>query len=252
MKKIAVISGLCLFMALSVKAQYVLSLGTYDQDFSNLGTGTTSVTLPTGWFAADNATSSTVGTQVTSIIRDTWSDTAAGLRNVAGVTGLTSTSTTTQQNSSTDRAFGYRQSASVGDPGAALAFNFDSSGFTISSISFDFLMVSVQARSTTWSIQISGDGITWSTLGTISDSSTWGSANYSFSSGLDSISNSSSAYFRLAALTASSGSGSRDTIAIDNFSITAVPEPHEYAIAMAGLLGLVIFVRRYKAVGCVQ
>jgi hypothetical protein len=37
----------------------------------------------------------------------------------------------------------------------------------------------------------------------------------------------------------------------DNISITAVPEPHEYAIAIVGLLGMVIFARRRKA-GCAE
>jgi len=47
------------------------------------------------------------------------------------------------------------------------------------------------------------------------------------------------------------GSGTY-TSQFGNFSITAVPEPHEYAIAIAGLLGLVIFVHRRKAVGCAE
>jgi hypothetical protein len=35
-------------------------------------------------------------------------------------------------------------------------------------------------------------------------------------------------------------------VIIDNLVVTAVPEPHEYAIAMAGLLGAVILMRRRR------
>jgi hypothetical protein len=62
------------------------------------------------------------------------------------------------------------------------------------------------------------------------------------------LDNSSNAYFRIVALSSSSGSGSRDTIAIDNFSITAVPEPHEYALGIAALLGGIILIRRHRSV----
>jgi hypothetical protein len=42
-----------------------------------------------------------------------------------------------------------------------------------------------------------------------------------------------------------SGSGSRDEFALDNIGITAVPEPHEYALLAAlGLLGFAVYRRR--------
>lgn len=40
--------------------------------------------------------------------------------------------------------------------------------------------------------------------------------------------------------------GSDNGIAIDNFALTAVPEPHEYALGIAGLVMLIAFARRRR------
>ncbi len=42
------------------------------------------------------------------------------------------------------------------------------------------------------------------------------------------------------------GSGSRDEFSLDNISVTAVPEPHEYALGIAGLVMLIVIARRRR------
>jgi len=85
-------------------------------------------------------------------------------------------------------------------------------------------MLSVQTRSTTWTIQygIGASPTSFTTLGsTYSDPASFGTTTRSFTTGdLVGINNQTSVWFRVVALTASSGTGSRDTFGIDNFSLT--------------------------------
>jgi len=147
-----------------------------------------------------------------------------------------------QQNASTDRAFGLRQTGSFGDPGAAFSFNFSTSGVTVSSISIDLMMLSVQTRSTTFSIQygVGASPSSFTTLGTWSDPGSFGTTPFNFTTAQfgTALDNQSNLYFRVVALTASTGTGSRDTIGLDNFSITAaaIPEPSVYMLLGVGLL----------------
>ena len=252
MKKLLAIIGLAAATLAGAHAQVLLTNGTYSEGFNSLGNATGSTSIPSGWSISNNATTSSLGTLLTTTDRNTWADTTGGSRNVASTTGLTSSSTTTVQNAASNRALGYRQSGSIGDPGAAFVFNFNSTGLTISTISFDFLTVDPQTRTTTWLAQVSINGTAWTSLTTspvtITDSASWGLTSVSISTVPTLVDNISSGYFRLFASVASSGSGSRDTIAIDNFSLTAVPEPSTWALIGLGSAFALWNIRRRRAI----
>ena len=88
------------------------------------------------------------------------------------------------------------------------------------------MLLSVQGRSTTWSIEygIGANPTSFSLLGTWNDPGTWGTTAFTFDtsefgSALDDQAN---LVFRVAALSTASGSGSRDSVAIDNFVINSI------------------------------
>ena len=115
----------------------------------------------------------------------------------------------------------------------------NTTGYGSFTLTFEAQMLSVQPRSTTWTIDYRlGDSGNFTALGTFSDPGTFGSTTYSFGpSSLSAWDNQSSAvYFRVVALSGSSGSGSRDTFGIDDFSLSysAVPEPVTVALVVFG------------------
>jgi hypothetical protein len=166
---------------------------------------------------------------------------------MASSDGLASGATPTQQANSADRALGIRQTGSFGNPGAAFELNIqNTTGFNNFSLSVSLQMLSVQSQSTTWTMDYRiGDSGSFTTLGTYSDPGTFGSTTFTAdSTALSSWNNQSQdVWFRVAALSSSTGSGNRDSFGIDdfslNYSISAVPEPDTWgAISALGLLGI--------------
>jgi hypothetical protein len=231
--------------AIAILATTIARSDTYTQNFDSIGSG-----LPTGWFVSTDASATNIGTPAAAFASaaTSWGDASAQFRNLASATAG-SAATVAQQAAATDRALGLRQGASFGDPGAAFGFNFSTSGVTVSSISIDLMMLSVQTRATTFSLQygVGTNPSTFTTLGTYPDPGAFGTTAFTFTTtnfGSD-LNNQSSVFFRVVALTASSGSGSRDTIGIDNFNLTssgpitplnAVPEPATWMLMGVGLL----------------
>lgn len=217
---------LCLVLVLGVGnvwGQVTLSGTSYTQNFDGIGSG-----LPTGWSVRTGATNSARGTSGTfTTTKTSWSDTGGRFKNLASANSLASTATTTDQNNSTDRALGIRQSGSFGDAGASFEFEIaNTTGRESFSLTMKHQMLSVQGRSTTWSVQYSTNGGTaWSTLGTYTDPGTFGSTSATYSFGTALNDKSSTVIIRVVALTGSSGSGSRDTYGIDDFvlSWTMIP-----------------------------
>ena len=109
-------------------------------------------------------------------------------------------------------------------------------------------MLNVQTRSTIWTLAF-GIGATptsFTSLGTYIDPGVFGSTTTTFTASDfgTNLNNLAIAWFRISALTASTGSGNRDSFAIDNFAITAIPEPD--AAALLGVLGMFGILRRRR------
>lgn len=124
MKRILLsITTVCCFILLyatTASAQVTLVASPYQQNFNAL----TADGLPAGWSIRSGATASALGTSPAfSAGVLNWSNTGGNFKNVASATGLTTTSTATDQNNSTNRALAVRQTGSFGDPGAALFFS---------------------------------------------------------------------------------------------------------------------------------
>jgi len=102
-------------------------------------------------------------------------------------------------------------------------------------------MLDVQGMSAIFQIQygLGSDPGAFTTLGTWSDPGVFGTTTFTFDrddfgTNLD---HQSRAWFRIVALDAGTGSGSFDMIAVDNFSITAIPEPSALLLGGLGMLG---------------
>ena len=245
-------AGLILAVANTAQAALMLSGGSYSQNFDSIGTA-----LPAEWTANTGASVSAPGTaQTFATAQNTWGNTGGDFKNVASSDGLTSGSSTTAQGNSTDRAFGIRQTESFGDPGAAFVLAIDNTtGYGSFAFSIKLQMLNVQDRSTTWTIDYRvGNSGNFTALGTYTDPGIFGSTTIS-SAGLGADLSSwnnqgSTIYFRIAALSASTGSNNRDTFAIDDFDMTftAVPEPATWAgLIFGGLFCGTQFIRRYRA-----
>ncbi|MBL7722698.1 MAG: hypothetical protein JNK27_01045 [Chitinophagaceae bacterium] len=125
--------------------------------FDNLGTAG----LPTGVYVKENASNSYIGNegfvyQANFNNGTAWNQTSAGFKNFASATGLTSTASTAVQAAATNRALGYRQTGTFGDPGAAFAFLLaNTTGKT--NLQLEFKLQSLDApatlnRTTTWQV----------------------------------------------------------------------------------------------------
>ncbi|MGY6561642.1 MAG: beta strand repeat-containing protein, partial [Luteibaculaceae bacterium] len=193
----------------------------YTQNFNSIGSG-----LPTGWTVRTGATNSEIGNTATLTTTATnWNNTTGNFRNVASSNNLISSASATDQSNSTDRALGVRQTNGFGDPGAAFEFNIENTLGKINfSLSLKHQMLDVQPRSTTWTVQYSTNGgSVWTSLGTYTDPGVFGSTNatYSFGNAIDN--NPNNILIRVVALAGSTGSGSRDTYAIDDFELSWSP-----------------------------
>jgi hypothetical protein len=241
---------LCLlaFMSVPVTGQIVLSGNSYTENFDSIGTG-----LPSGWGVYTGATASSLGTEVSfNTDLTAWGNTAGAFKNFASANnpGASASDSGAVQSGYADRALGVRQGTSFGDPGAAFVAEIaGTTGFGSFGLTLDLQMLSVQGRSTLWTIdyRIGTSGM-FTPIGSYSDPGVFGSTTQTLSFGGALDNQAESVYVRVAALSATTGTGSRDSIGIDNFTLsyTPVPEPHEYA-CVAGL-GLILFAffRRWK------
>lgn len=237
------IIGLTASASLLSAATVNLSSGTYTENFNAIAT-----TAANGWDVRTAATASTLGTVGSYTATATsWGTGTGEFRNVAAVAALASNASSTVQAAASDRAMGIRQTGTFGDPGASFNFNFSTSALTISSITIDLQMLSVQDRSTTWSIQygIGASPSSFTTLANYSDPGVFGSTTQSFTTADfgTNLDNQAQLWFRIVALSAATGPNNRDTFAIDNFSITAVPET---STSLLGLLGTLCLLRRRR------
>lgn len=232
---------LCLLASLApaLSGQIVLSGTNYTQNFDGIGGG-----LPNGFTTRTVCTTTSNGFSITPVLSPSpWSSLTGNFYNYASATGLIETSSSTDQNNSLNRCIGIRQSGSFGDAGSASpsppCFLFviqDTLGFAGFSMSLDLMMLSVQPRSTTWTVEYRiGSTAAFTPIGTYSDPGSWGTTafNYNFGSTLDNVAQ--EVQIRVSALSPSTGSGNRDSFGIDNFVLnySQVPAPTISAVTPA-------------------
>ncbi|NOT74585.1 MAG: T9SS type A sorting domain-containing protein [Cyclobacteriaceae bacterium] len=233
MKRILLsITTVCCFILLyatTASAQVTLVASPYQQNFNAL----TADGLPAGWSIRSGATASALGTSPAfSAGVLNWSNTGGNFKNVASATGLTTTSTATDQNNSTNRALAVRQTGSFGDPGAAFVLQLsNTTGITNLSLSFKIMSLDPGAlgRTTTWRVDY-GTGASPSTftavtttpavVSTTLSAATWGSTDVTvnFGTALDNISD--VIWIRLVAINGTTGSNSRPLTGIDDVNLT--------------------------------
>ncbi|MFZ4741811.1 MAG: chitobiase/beta-hexosaminidase C-terminal domain-containing protein, partial [Bacteroidales bacterium] len=214
-----------ILMGMTVNAQITLSGSSYTQDFDGIGAG-----YPTGWVVKLHATATSLGTDtVLTTTKIKWSNTTKGAYNYASADGLTATSDSAAQMSSTDRALGFRQTSTVGEPG--IAFTMQIANTTnMNSFNLAFKLQSLDASSprvATWKVQYATGTTptTFTDLTTTPATLTTGGSTFTntdvtvnFGALLDN--QSGPIWIRILTLTATTGSGNRPTSAIDDVSLT--------------------------------
>ncbi|MEN9222426.1 MAG: hypothetical protein Q6M04_08305, partial [Thermostichus sp. BF3_bins_97] len=213
------------FSPVSSAPSYLALSGTsYTQTFDGIGSG-----LPAGWTVRTGATATNLGTEQTfNTSATTWADTAGRFKNFASGDGaLGEAATAAEQSTALDRALGIRQTGTFGDPGAAFVFEIDdTAGWENFSLSLKAQMLSVQPRSTPWTIDYRvGNSGSFTPLGTYPDPGVFGSTSLATGAGLNAFGSDINnqcepVYIRVAALSASTGSGSRDSFGIDDVELS--------------------------------
>ena len=214
-----------ILMGMTVNAQITLTGSSYTQDFDGIGTG-----FPVGWKVKLHATATSLGTDtVLTTTKTKWTNTTKGAYNYASADGLTSTSDSAAQMSSTDRALGFRQTSTVGEPG--IAFTMQIANTTdMNSFNLAFKLQSLDASSpriATWKVQYATGTTptTFTDLTTTPATLTTGGSTFTntdvtinFGALLDN--QSGPVWIRVLTLTATTGSGNRPTSAIDDVNLT--------------------------------
>jgi hypothetical protein len=207
-------------------AQLTLPTAGYTQDFNSLRSG-----LPTGWTTRTNARTTSLGSSLAftnvdpSLAVNSWSNTSGAFKNLSSSVGLTSNANAATQATNTNRCLGIRPTGSFGDPGASFSLQIaDTVGKSNFAMTFSMQMLSVQTRTNIWSVQyaVGPSPTNFITLTNYTDPVTFGASTISVSPEvLSPIGNQSqNVWIRVATLTGSTGSGSRDTVGIDDFQLT--------------------------------
>jgi autotransporter-associated beta strand protein len=209
----------------SAIAQVSLTGTSYLENFNAISSG-----LPNGWTVTTSASASALGTPGATYTSTatTWAATTGQFANMASATGLTSAATSAQQSASTDRDLAIRQTGSFGDAGAAFTFQAaNTMGLTGISLSVDLEMLSVQPRSTTWTIRyaVGASPTAFTMLGTYPDPGAFGTTPFVQSLGVDAENQSGPLWIQIAALSATGGTGNRDSFGINNFKLMYTNTP---------------------------
>lgn len=226
-KTITILSSLIMviLMGLNANAQINLTGTSYSETFDGISTG-----FPTGWKIKLHATSTALGTDtVLTTTKTKWNSTTRGAFNYASADGLTATSDSAAQASSTDRVMGFRQISTVGDPGVAYTMEIANTTDR-NSFSMNFKLLSLDASSprvVTWKVQY-GVGASPTTFTDITTSpatittggSAWTNTSVTADFGALLDNQAGPVWIRIVTLSTSTGSGNRPTSAIDDVNLT--------------------------------
>lgn len=225
----AALVAISIFLPRTAHTQIALSGTNYFQNFDSLGSG-----LPAGWTTRLGESTTSVGTSLAftntlaSASINAWSNTTAAFKNFAATTGLVSSNNLTQQAASTNRALGIRPSASFGDVAtnyAAFVLQItNTTGYENFSLTMDAMLAASETRTNVWTLDygIGASPTSFTTLTNWTTPASFGATTLSISSAtLAGIANiSDNVWIRFGLLSVSTGTGSRDSVAIDNFSLS--------------------------------
>ena len=240
MKKKTILAVTLLIVAakMNVFAQVILTGDHYTQTFDALALG-----LPAGWSVMTNASGTNPGTPALFATNAaSWGATAGQFANFASTTNndgtpFLGTEPTAVQAAATNRCLASRLTGSFGDPGAAFVVQLQNTlGFANFQLSLDVNMLSVQTRSNIWTIDygLGASPAAFVPVGSYTDPGSFGTTNRTFSFGGALDNQSQPIWIRIVTLSASSGTGSRDTVGIDNFKLSytsASPAPVDIQLA---------------------
>ncbi|HLX70339.1 MAG TPA: hypothetical protein VKV04_11995 [Verrucomicrobiae bacterium] len=231
MKKSTIIlplMALCCGMALlhqTAHAQLTLTGTNYTQNFDTISNG-----LPAGWSVRTSATATNLGTITTNYnaAGNTWGANAGEFRNCASTmsdagTNFNGGEPTGTQTNCLNRALAVRQTGSFGDPGAVFVLQISNTlGLSNLTLSVDLCLLRTNGYITVWTIQyaIGNSPASFITLGTYTNSTFFGATTETYNLGSNANNLSSNVWIRIAALSPATGSGSRATFGIDNFSLS--------------------------------
>lgn len=230
--------GAAVLLTLGAEAQLTLTGTGYFQNFDGLDSG-----LPSGWTINTNASATSVGSAVSFAATHTsWGNSTGAFGNYASLTNnagaaFLGTEAAATQSACTNRALGIRQTGGFGDPGAAFVLNIaNTTGMENFQLGMDLLMLSVQTRSTVWTLDyaVGNNPTQFTPLATFADLGAFGVMHTNISLGAALDNQSQNVWFRVVALNPSTGGGSRDTIALDNFSLTWTTAPAITGIVIVG------------------
>lgn len=185
--------------------------------------------MPAGWSVRLNATVTNLGTNVDLLTAPkTWGDSKGEFGNCASTrsdagTNFNGSEPTGTQTNCLNRALAVRQTGSFGDPGAAFVLQLaNTAGLSNLTFSLDLCLLRTNGYITTWTIQyaIGNSPVSFTTLGTYTNSTVFGTTTQTCNLGTNANNLSSNVWIRIAALSAANGSGSRATFGIDNFSLS--------------------------------
>lgn len=220
---IALFFSLAAFLT-PASGQLILTGTGYVQNFNTISNG-----LPVGWSVRTNATASSLGTAVALVAPGkSWGDSTGEFGNCASIlsnagTNFLGTESTIVQGNCTNRAPAVRQTAAFGDPGAAFVLQIANTlGKSNLTFNVDLNLLKANANSNVWSVDyaVGNDPASFTLLGTNSDLGAFGTSRRTFSLGTDADNQSANVWIRIAALSASALTSTRDTFGIDNFTLT--------------------------------
>ncbi|HUM98620.1 MAG TPA: DUF5689 domain-containing protein [Chitinophagaceae bacterium] len=208
--------------------QITLTSSPLSFNFDNIGTAG----LPSGVYVKEGASSSYIGNEgfvyQTNFDNGTlWNQSSAGFKNFASATGLTASATSTTQNTSTNRALGFRQTGSSGDPGAAFVFLIANTTGK-SNLQLEFKLQSLDAvaapgRTTTWKVDFATglnpglfSTVTTSPASLITVNGVYSNATVNVNFGSSLNNSSQPIWIRIVTLNNTIGGGNRPSTAVDD------------------------------------
>jgi hypothetical protein len=224
-KGILQVIGMFMLMP-NVQGQIWLTGSNYTQNFDALGGG-----VPAGWSVRTNAGASSLGVVVPFVaVAKGWGDSTGDFGNFASLTNnsgvLATGSDSAAQSAFTNRVLGIRQGSSFGDPGAAFVLQITNTlGVSNLVFSADLFLLRSNNASTTWSLEyaLGNSPASFSPLGTFPDPGPVGVTHVSYPLGMSANNQSQNLWLRIAALSASTGGGTRDSFGVDNVQIGFTP-----------------------------